>query len=73
MTAKEVRAAILRETGLTASAGISYNKVLAKLASYHRKRNGQFAVTPDMGAAWVETLPVSSRHLLSNSYASACM
>ncbi|VWX54232.1 DNA polymerase IV 3 [Novosphingobium sp. 9U] len=62
LTAKEIRAAILAETGLTASAGISYNKFLAKLASDHRKPNGQFAVTPDMGAAWVETIPVSRFH-----------
>jgi DNA polymerase-4 len=61
-TAKEIRARILAETGLTASAGISYNKFLAKLASDQRKPNGQFAVTPDMGAAWVETLPVSRFH-----------
>ncbi|MFN6936086.1 MAG: DNA polymerase IV, partial [Tsuneonella sp.] len=61
-TAKEIRARILEETGLTASAGISYNKFLAKLASDHRKPNGQFAVTPDMGAAWVEQLPVAKFH-----------
>ncbi|CAN5404804.1 DNA polymerase IV [soil metagenome] len=61
-TAKAIRARILEETGLTASAGISYNKFLAKLASDHRKPNGQFAVTPDMGEAWVETLPVSRFH-----------
>lgn len=62
LTAKAIRARILEETGLTASAGISYNKFLAKLASDHRKPNGQFAVTPDMGQAWVETLPVSRFH-----------
>ncbi|BCA59571.1 DNA polymerase IV [Sphingomonas sp. HMP6] len=62
LTAKEIRARILAETGLTASSGISYNKFLAKLASDHRKPNGQFAVTPDMGEAWVETLPVSRFH-----------
>lgn len=61
-TAREIRARILEETGLTASAGISYNKFLAKLASDQRKPNGQFAVTPDMGAAWVESLPVSRFH-----------
>src|SRR5438309_1073755 len=43
-TAKEIRARILEETGLNASAGISYNKFLAKLASGHRKPNGQFVV-----------------------------
>lgn len=62
LTAKDIRRRILEETGLTASAGISYNKFLAKLASDQRKPNGQFAVTPDMGAAWVETLPVSRFH-----------
>ena len=62
LTAKEIRARIREETGLTASAGISYNKFLAKLASDHRKPNGQFAVTPEMGEAWVETLPVSRFH-----------
>jgi DNA polymerase IV len=61
-TAKEIRARIFEETGLTASAGISYNRFLAKLASDHRKPNGQFAVTPEMGEAWVEGLPVSKFH-----------
>ena len=61
-TAKAIRARILEETGLTASAGVSYNKFLAKLASDHRKPNGQFAVTPGMGEAWVETLPVARFH-----------
>ena len=62
LTAKAIRARILEETGLTASAGISYNKFLAKIASDHRKPNGQYAVTPEMGAVWVETLPVSKFH-----------
>jgi DNA polymerase IV len=61
-TAKEIRARILEETGLTASAGVSYNKFLAKIASDRRKHNGQFAVTPEMGPAWVETLPVARFH-----------
>jgi DNA polymerase-4 len=62
LTAKAIRQRIYEETGLTASAGISYNKFLAKLASDHRKPNGQFAVTPDMGEAWVEQLPVAKFH-----------
>ncbi len=61
-TAREIRARIREETGLTASAGISYNKFLAKLASDHRKPDGQFAVTPDMGADWVAGLPVERFH-----------
>ena len=61
-TARDIRRRIREETGLTASAGVSYNKFLAKLASDHRKPNGQFAVTPEMGAGWVETLPVSRFH-----------
>ncbi len=61
-TAKEIRQRIFEVTGLTASAGISYNKFLAKLASDHRKPNGQFAVTPEMGADWVQSLPVARFH-----------
>ncbi len=61
-TAKEIRARIQAETGLTASAGISYNKFLAKLASDQRKPNGQFAVTPSMALAWIESLPVARFH-----------
>ncbi|PRH86617.1 DNA polymerase IV [Labrys okinawensis] len=61
-TAQAIRTRILEETGLTASAGISYNKFLAKLASDHRKPNGQFVITPAMGPAFVETLPVAKFH-----------
>ena len=57
-----IRAKIRAETGLNASAGISYNKFLAKLASDHRKPNGQYVITPDMGPGFVETLPVGKFH-----------
>jgi DNA polymerase IV len=57
-----IRAAIKAETGLIASAGISYNKFLAKLASDRRKPNGQYVITPEMGPAFVETLPVGKFH-----------
>lgn len=60
--AQEIRAHILAQTGLTASAGVSYNKFLAKLASDQNKPNGQFVITPVMGAAFVENLAVGKFH-----------
>jgi DNA polymerase IV len=57
-----IRAKIKEVTGLNASAGISYNKFLAKLASDHRKPNGQYVITPEMGPAFVETLAVGKFH-----------
>src|SRR6201994_832559 len=60
--ALQIRAKIKAETGLNASAGISYNKFLAKLASDHRKPNGQYVISPETGAAFVEAAPVSKFH-----------
>ncbi|MGF7146572.1 DNA polymerase-4 [Sphingomonas zeicaulis] len=61
-TAEEIRARILADTALTASAGISYNKFLAKLASDQNKPNGQCVITPAQGAAFVAALEVGRFH-----------
>jgi DNA polymerase IV len=60
--AKAIRAAIQKETGLTASAGVSYNKFIAKLASDQNKPDGLCIILPDQGAEFVASLPVRRFH-----------
>jgi DNA polymerase-4 len=60
--AEEIRARIKAETGLTASAGVSYCKFIAKLASDHNKPDGLCVIPPGKGPAFVATLPVKRFH-----------
>ncbi|KIA84246.1 DNA polymerase IV [Kaistella solincola] len=56
--AREIRKRIFEETGLTASAGISVNKFLAKVASDYRKPNGQKTIHPSQILQFMEELPI---------------
>ncbi len=56
--AAAIRRTIFAETGLTASAGIAPNKLLAKIASDWNKPNGQFEIPPEEIASLMEDLPV---------------
>ncbi|WP_267380926.1 MULTISPECIES: DNA polymerase IV [unclassified Sphingomonas] len=60
--ADEIRARIKGDTGLTASAGVSYNKFIAKLASDQNKPDGVCVIPPAKGAAFVASLPVKRFH-----------
>ena len=56
--AREIKARIKAETGLTASAGISYCKFLAKVASDYRKPDGICTIHPDKALDFISQLPV---------------
>ena len=60
--AQEIRRMIRDETGLTASAGVSYNKLIAKLASDQNKPDGICVVRPGEGAAFMAKMPVRRIH-----------
>lgn len=61
-TAEEIRRRIKDETGLTASAGVSYCKFVAKLASDQNKPDGLCVITPERAQAYIAALPVSRFH-----------
>jgi len=58
LIANEIRAEIFRQTQLTASAGISYNKFLAKMASDVNKPNGYFVIPPKAATAFLDELEI---------------
>jgi DNA polymerase IV len=60
--AEDIRRRIREEIGLTASAGVSYCKFIAKLASDHRKPDGLTVITPERGPEFVASLPVARFH-----------
>lgn len=58
LIAKQIRQKIKERTGLNASAGVSYNKFLAKIASDLNKPNGQAVILPDEAEEFLEKLPI---------------
>jgi DNA polymerase-4 len=60
--AHDLRARIKEELGLVVSAGVSYNKLLAKLASDESKPDGFRVIRPDVGAAHIAQLPIEKLH-----------
>ena len=60
--ARAIRASIFKETGLTASAGVSFNKFLAKMASGLNKPNGLTVILPEQAETFVESLPIEKFH-----------
>ena len=62
LLAKQIKQDILRQTRLIASAGISYNKFLAKLASDLDKPDGLHVILPEQAAQFIEKLPIGKFH-----------
>lgn len=62
LLATEIRSMILERTQLVASAGVSYNKFLAKIASDYDKPDGLYCIRPDQGEEFVAQLPVGKFH-----------
>jgi len=58
LIAKQIKKKIEERTQLTASAGVSFNKFLAKIASDYDKPNGFYAITPDIAQEFIEKLEI---------------
>lgn len=56
--AKQIKSDIYSEIGITSSAGVSYNKFLAKIASDYQKPNGLTVITPDKSQKFIDELPI---------------
>lgn len=70
LIAKAIKAKIKQKTQLIASAGVSYNKFLAKIASDMDKPDGLYLITPEQGAQFVEQLPVEKFHGIGKAMSS---
>lgn len=62
LIAREIRQKIFERTSLTASAGVSFNKFLAKIASDINKPNGMKVILPEEAEAFLESLPIEKFH-----------
>jgi DNA polymerase-4 len=62
LIAREIKEKIRMQTGLTASAGVSYNKFLAKIASDLDKPDGLYLITPEQGPEFIEQLAIGQFH-----------
>jgi DNA polymerase IV len=62
LIAKEIKRLIKEKTNLNASAGVSYNKFLAKIASDMDKPDGLYLITPEQGPEFIKKLPIRQFH-----------
>lgn len=60
--ANEIKQKIKERTNLTASAGVSFNKFLAKIASDYNKPDGLYVITPKMSESFIDQLPIKKFH-----------